>query len=324
VPLDPPIAGMLALLESMHRPSLALGNVEAARRGFRMLTVDMRRPDTIVPVEAVEDTEASGPAGSLPARIYRPSAEGELATVVFFHGGGFVIGDIDTHDNQCRRICAEVGAVVLSVGYRLAPEAPFPAAVEDCLAATRWAAEHVAELGGDPGRIAVAGDSAGGNLAAVVAQQARDAGGPALAAQLLIYPGTEFETRFPSEEENAEGYFLTREDMIWFADHYTGDADRTDPRLSPLRATDLSGLPPAVVATGEFDPLRDQGEAYADALARAGVPVVKRRYHGLIHGFFDLAALSPACDAAIAELCADLRGLLEGRGADVEPASAAG
>ena len=324
MPVDPPIQGMLSLLESMQRPALAMGSVEDARRGFRMLTVDLRRPDTVVEVGAVEDIEVPGPARSLPARIYRPAADGDLPTVVFFHGGGWVIGDIDTHDNQCRTLCAEVEAVVLSVGYRLAPEDPFPAAVEDCMAATRWAAEHVAELGGDADRIAVAGDSAGGNLAAVVAQQARDAGGPALAAQLLIYPGTEFETRYPSEEENGEGYFLTREDMIWFADHYTGDADRTDPRLSPLRASDLSGLPPAVIATGEYDPLRDQGEAYAEALERAGVPVIKRRYDGLIHGFFDLGALSPTCAAAVSELCADLRGLLARRGADTAPAPVSG
>jgi acetyl esterase len=301
---------MLSLLESMQRPTLAMGSVEEARRGFRMLSVDLRRPETVIPVGAVEDVELPGPAGPLPARIYRPAAEGGLPTVVFFHGGGWVIGDIDTHDNQCRALCAEVEAVVLSVGYRLAPEDPCPAAVEDCLAATRWAAEHVADLGGDDGRLAVAGDSAGGNLAAVVCQQARDTGGPALAAQLLIYPGVEFETRYPSEDENAEGYFLTREDMIWFADHYTGDMDRRDPRLSPLRAADLSGLPPAVIATAEFDPLRDQGEAYADALEQAGVPVVRRRYDGLIHGFFDLGALSPACAGAVSELCADLRALL--------------
>ncbi len=323
MPVDPPIQGMLSLLEAMQRPPLARGSVEAARRGFRMLTVDLRRPETIVPVEAVEDTELPGPAGALPARIYRPAARGELPTIVFFHGGGWVLGDIDTHDNQCRTLCAQVEAVVVSIGYRLAPEAPFPAAVEDCMAATRWAAGHVAELGGDAERIAVAGDSAGGNLAAVVAQQARDAGGPALAAQLLIYPGVEFETRYPSEEENGEGYFLTREEMIWFADHYTGDADRTDPRLSPLRAADLSGLPPAVVTVGEYDPLRDQVEAYADALERAGVPVVRRHYDGLIHGFFDLTALSPACTGAVAELCADLRGLLERRGAGVAPPAAA-
>ena len=196
---------------------------------------------------------------------------------MFFHGGGYVIGDVDTHDNQCRMLCREAEAVVLSVGYRLAPEHPFPAAPEDCFAATRWAAEHVDRLGGDAGRIAVAGDSAGGNLAAVVALMARDAGGPALAAQLLIYPGTDFAGGYPSETENAEGFFLTRADMEWFREQYLAGADPSDPRLSPIAAPDLSGLPPAVVATAEFDPLRDQGDAYARALEEAGVPVIARR-----------------------------------------------
>ncbi len=311
MPVDPPIQGMLAMLAAMKRPSLAAGTPEEARRGFRMLTVDLRPAESILPVRATEDLEVTGTAGPLPARIYRPEADGELATIVFFHGGGFVIGDLDTHDNQCRALCREAGAVVLSVAYRLAPEHPFPAAPEDCFAATRWAAEHVDRLGGDAGRIAVAGDSAGGNLAAVVALMARDARGPALAAQLLIYPGTDFAGGYPSETENAEGFFLTREDMEWFRDQYLAGADPSDPRLSPLAAPDLSGLPPAVVTTAEFDPLRDQGDAYARALEEAGVPVVKRAYAGLIHGFFDLGALSPAAAEATHELCADLRALLE-------------
>jgi acetyl esterase len=207
-------------------------------------------------------------------------------------------------------LCRATDAVVLSVGYRLAPEHPFPAAVEDSIAALRWAHAHIGELGGDGGRTAVAGDSAGGNLAAVTARLARDEGLP-LAAQLLIYPGTDFAGGYPSESENAEGYFLTAADMAWFARNYAGDADVADPRLSPIRADDLSGLAPAIVVTAEFDPLRDQGEAYAEALARAGVQVVRRRYGGLIHGFFDLGALSPAAAAATREVCADLRGLLE-------------
>ena len=309
MPVDPPVQRMLDLIASMQRPSMPSMSPEEARRGFRMLTVDARSAHSIVPVAAVEELELAGPACPLRARIYRPDADPPIATIVFIHGGGWVIGDVDTHDNQCRTLCAETGAVVLSTDYRLAPEAPFPAALEDALCATRWAAENVADLGGDPDRIAVAGDSAGGNLAAVVAQQLRDTG-PALAAQLLIYPGTDFVERYPSEQENAEGYFLTLEDMTWFAGHYVDEADPADPRLSPLRAADLSGLPPAVVATAEFDPLRDQGDAYADALAAAGVPVVKRSYPGLIHGFFDLGALSPACASAVRELCADLRGLL--------------
>ena len=199
-----------------------------------MLTVDLRPPGTIVPVAAVEDLEAPGAAGPLPARLYRPDAEGELATIVFFHGGGFVLGDIDTHDNQCRALCREAEAVVLSVGYRLAPEHPFPAAPDDCFAATRWAREHAADLGGDAGRLAVAGDSAGGNLAAVVAQMTVAAGDPPLAAQLLLYPRHGLSrAAIPSESENAEGFFLTRADMAWFRSNYLADADPSDPEAEP-------------------------------------------------------------------------------------------
>jgi acetyl esterase len=312
MPVDPAIQGLLSLLEAMQRPSLAAATHEQARAAFRMLTVDMRPRESIVPVRATEDVEVPGATGPLPARLYRPDAEGDRPTMVFLHGGGFVIGDIETHDNQCRIVCREVGAVVLSVAYRLAPEAPFPAGVEDCVAATRWAAEHIAELGGDPERLAIAGDSAGGNLAAVVTQVARDAGGPKLAAQLLVYPGTDFAGDYPSRTDNAEGYFLTREDLEWFATHYLGEAsDLTDPRLSPLHAQNLAGLPPAVVVTAEYDPLRDEGEAYARALERAGVPVTLRRYDGLIHGFFDLSALSPAAAGAVRDTCAELRRLLD-------------
>jgi acetyl esterase len=312
MPVDPAIQGLLSMLEAMQRPSLAGGTHEQARAAFRLLTVDMRSPDTIVPVREARDIDVPGATGSLPARVYRPDADASVPTIVFLHGGGFVIGDIETHDNQCRMVCREVGAVVLSLAYRLAPEAPFPAGVEDCVAATRWAAEHIADLGGDPDRLAVAGDSAGGNLAAVVAQVARDDGGPRLAAQLLVYPATDFAGDYYSRTENAEGYFLTRADMEWFASHYIGEAsDLTDRRLSPVHAEDLSGLPPAVVVTAEYDPLRDEGEAYARALERAGVPVTLRRYDGLIHGFFDLSALSPAAADAVRETCAELRRLLD-------------
>ncbi len=303
---------MLSLLEAMGNKTLASGSPEEARAAFRMLTVDLRPPDSIVPVSSTEDLVVPGAAGDLEARVYRPEAEGPLPTIIFFHGGGFVIGDVETHDNQCRTVCRQVEAVVLSVGYRVAPEAPFPAPVEDCLAATRWAADHVAELGDDVERLVVAGDSAGGNLAAVVARLARDAGHPPLAAQLLVYPGVDFgDGDYASRTENAEGYFLTRADMEWFRDHYVGGADVTDPRLSPLLAGGLTGLPPAVIVTAEFDPLRDEGEAYARALEQAGVPVVHRRYDGLIHGFFDLAALSPASAEAVRDTCAQLRRLLE-------------
>jgi acetyl esterase len=311
--LDPPIGQMLALLEAGGRPHVSSGTPDAGRRGFRALTVDLRPPALVVPVASTEDLELPGPAGALPARVYRPDAAGPLPTILFIHGGGFVIGDIDTHDNQARTICREAEAVVLSLGYRLAPEAPFPAAVEDCTAALAWTAEHIGELGGDPDRLAIAGDSAGGNLSAVTARLARDNQGPRLAAQLLIYPGVDFrddDHRYPSRDENGEGYFLTRADMEWFHDHYAGGADLEDPRLSPILEEDLSGLPPAVIVTAEYDPLRDEGEAYARALEQAGVPVTSRRFDGLIHGFFDLGALSPAANAAVRETCADLRRLL--------------
>ena len=289
-----------------------------------MITVDLRPAETIVPVGAPRrSSRCRAPrARCRPASTAR-TPRATLPTIVFFHGGGFVLGDLDTHDNQCRALCREAEAVVLSVDYRLAPEHPFPAAPEDCFAATRWAAEHVDELGGDAGRIAVAGDSAGGNLAAVTALMARDAGGPALAAQLLIYPGTDFVGGYPSETENAEGFFLTRADMEWFREQYVAGADPTDPRLSPVHAPDLAGLPPAVVVTAEFDPLRDQGDAYARALEEAGVHVIKRSYGGLIHGFFDLGALSPACAEAAHEVCADLRGLLHRLGLSDGPGRSA-
>lgn len=313
MPLDPNVKQMLDLLASFNAPPMSQGDAETARRNFRALVVDGRQPEHVVPVAGVEDIKLDGPAGPMAARIYRPEGTGPHATVAFFHGGGFVIGDIDTHDNQCRWLCRETGAVVVSFDYRLAPEAPWPAAVEDCLAATRWAGENVDRLGGDPARLAVAGDSAGGNLAAVVAQQVRDDGGPSLVAQLLIYPATDLVDdegrKYPSRVENAEGYFLTVDDMLWFSGHYVGGADPTEPRLSPIYGR-LDGLPPAVVATAEYDPLRDEGEAYAEALQALGVPVTVRRFDGLIHGFFDLPALSPAAETAVRQVCADFAALL--------------
>lgn len=304
MPLDPQIAGLLDFLASSGAPAMHEGSPEAARQMFRALAVGGRPEGTAVPVRSVEDVTLPGPAGDLAARVYRPDAEGARPTVVLFHGGGWVIGDLDTHDNMARSICRDCEAVVVSVDYRLAPEAPFPAAVEDALAATRWVASRLADLGGD-GRLAVAGDSAGGNLAAVVAQQLRDAGGPALTAQLLVYPAVDVTGDYASRWENAEGYFLDLPTMAWFMDHYAADAAlHEDPRISPLRHTDLSGLPPAVVVTAEYDPLRDEGEAYAEALVAAGVPVEVRRFDGMIHGFFDMGAFSPGAQAAIDEACA--------------------
>ena len=302
MPIDPNIEPLLELLAAV--PPMSEASADAGREAFRRLTVASRRPDQVVPVAAVENRTVPGPAGDLAVRVYRPEAVGPVPTVVMFHGGGWVVGDLDTHDNMARTICRDCTAVVVSVDYRLAPEAPFPAAVDDALAATRWVLSHVDDFGGDP-RVAVAGDSAGGNLAAVVAQQLRDEGGPELAGQLLVYPATDVTGDYASRTENAEGYFLDLPTMLWFVGHYAADeALHEDPRLSPMRHHDLSGLPPAVVVTAEYDPLRDEGEAYAEALSAAGVPVEVRRFDGMIHGFFDMGLFSPGAQAAIDESCA--------------------
>ena len=315
MPLDPPIAAVLELLANSGTPmSMVNGTPQQAREGFRTMTYGIRDPGTLPVVRSVEDAAIAGPAGDIPVRVYRPDADGPTPTVLFFHGGGFVIGDLDTHDDHARLICREVEAVVVSVDYRLAPEHPFPAGLEDCLAATRWAAAHVHDLGGDGQRIAVAGDSAGGNLSAAVALVTTREGGPRLAAQLLIYPGTDFrddDTLHPSRVENGEGLFLTAEDMRWFQGHYIQDAAHvSDDRASVLLAQGLTGLPSAIVGTGEYDPLRDEGEAYARALEAAGVKVVLRRYDGLIHGFFGMGTWSDASAAAAKDLCEEFRTLL--------------
>ncbi len=262
------------------------------------------------PLAAVNDLAIPGPAGQIPARFYEPAGLGleQRPLIVYFHGGGWTIGDLETCDGVCRFLASTMPATVLSVDYRLAPEHPFPAAVEDALAAFRWSAVDNARLGVDPARIAVAGDSAGGNLAAAVSLLARDAGDPLPAMQALIYPVADAVGGHASRDEFAEGFLLTKADMDWYEHHYLPpDTDRADPRVSVLRAADLSGLPPAYVATAGFDPLRDEGEAYAGRLEEAGVPVVLRRHPGLIHSFANMTAVSRGAEAAMLELAGAVR-----------------
>ncbi|QIK65229.1 alpha/beta hydrolase [Nocardioides sp. HDW12B] len=310
MPLDPQIAGLLQFIADAGYPPMHEGDPDTARKGFRALTVDMVSPEQVIAVGDVRDLDVPGGDGPRPARLYRPEGKGPWPTTVFLHGGGFVIGDLDTHDQTCRRLCRDADTVVLSVDYRLAPEHPFPAGLEDALAATRWALEHTDDLGGTD-RVGIGGDSAGGNLSAVVAQHV-----PGLAAQLLYYPATDAFTDRPSRQENAEGYFLELATMEWFFAHYVGDGAGEvapeDPRISPILREDLAGQPPAVVATAGFDPLRDEGEAYADKLAEAGVRVEKVRFDELIHGFVDMTLMSPGADAAVAEVTARYRALLHG------------
>jgi acetyl esterase len=257
------------------------------------------------------DLAVQGPAGTLPVRVYEPQGFGleDRPLIIYFHGGGWTIGDLDTCASVCRFLALNTPAVVLAAGYRLAPEHPFPAAVEDAVAAFNWAAANGSRLGIDPARIAVAGDSAGGNLAAALSLQARDSGGPMPAMQALIYPVTDAVGGQRSRDEFAEGFLLTKADMDWFEHHYLPPGtDHADPRVSMLRADDLSGLPSAYVATAGFDPLRDEGEAYAARMQDAGVQVTLRRHPGLIHGFANMTEVSRTARAAMLELAGVVAG----------------
>jgi acetyl esterase len=304
MPLDPAVATILEALNAAPGPKLHELSPEQARSFFDQ----MQLPAPEVPLAKVEDVRLPGPAGEIPVRIYRPEATGPLPVLVYFHGGGWVIGSIETHDATCRELAREAGCAVVSVEYRLAPEHRYPAAAEDCYAAVREVSERASSLGLDGSRIAIGGDSAGGNLTAVVAQMARDQGGPALRFQLLIYPVTDADFDRPSYRENASGYLLETVAMSWFWDHYVPDpARRAESYAAPLRAADLSGLPEALVMTAEFDPLRDEGEAYAQRLAAAGVPTIHRRYDGMIHGFFAMSAVVPRARTAVEEAAAALR-----------------
>jgi acetyl esterase len=304
VPLDPQARTLLDQLAALAAPPVSQQTPEQARIGFAALAAVGGPPEAPVPTG---DRRIPGPAGEIPVRIYRPESAAPLPVVVYFHGGGWVIGDIASHDTIFHRLAGEVPVVVVNVEYRLAPEHRFPAAIEDSDAAVRWVSEHAPEFGGDPARLAVAGDSAGGTLATVAARHARDAGGPPIAFQLLLYPATDLTCSLPSHVENGNGYLLDTDTMWWFIDHYLVDTDRRDPDASPLFAPDLAGLPPALVVTAGFDPLRDEGEAYAERMEHAGVPVTISRNEGMFHGFYGLDPVLDAAKRATAETIAALR-----------------
>jgi len=294
MPLAPAARTMIDAMASLEQPPIWEVPIEQTRAmSNSALGVEER-----VSVASVDDRTIPGPAGEIPVRVYVPDAPAPRPLIAFFHGGGFVYCSLETHDNTCRRLANATGATVVSVDYRLAPEHAFPAAADDCLAATRWVHDHADELGGDAARLVVAGDSAGGNLAAVTALRARDEGGPALVAQLLVYPVIDAACGTPSFTDNGTGYFLEAASMRWFWEQYLDGADGSHAHASPCNATDLSGLPPAVVVTAEFDPLRDEGERYADLLRAAGVDARTHRYDGMIHGFFSIPMLFPEADAA--------------------------
>jgi acetyl esterase len=308
--VDPHIQALLDRMAASGAAQPHEQSVAEAREAHVAAAAVLNGPP--VEVAGVAERSAPGPAGEVPLRVYTPHGRPPFPIVVWFHGGGWVVGTLDTYDPLCRALAEAVPAVVVGVGYRLAPEHPFPAAVEDALAATEWTSRHAAELGGARHRLAVAGDSAGGNLAAVVALAARDRGGPPIAFQLLAYPVMEAAMDTASHREKAKGFHLEGPTMRWYWDHYLGGADGSRPDASPLRAAFLGGLPPAMVLTAEHDVLRDEGEAYGERLAAAGVPVRARRYDGVVHGFLRWRGVTPAADRALREAAAALRDALAG------------
>ena len=307
--LDPQAANVIDLIVKSGRPPYHQLSPKEARQMFRDT-----RPASTPPAPQIGDVRelsVEGSFGSIPLRVYRPAGVTDsrrLPALVFFHGGGWVIGDLETHDVLCRQLTAETGVSVISVDYRVAPEHKFPVAVDDAWAATRWVAAHAAELGIDAERIAVGGDSAGGNLAAVMALLARDAGAPHVRLQVLIYPVTDLASESQSYADLADGYMLTRDSMRWFKDQYLAKAeDAADWRVSPLRAPSLAGVAPALVITAGYDPLRDEGEAYARRLREAGVTVDAVCFGGMIHGFMPMGRLIDTAFRAVTLVAGSLR-----------------
>ena len=316
--LDPQLQLALAIRRRRGVRGLVEPTIEAARRRYRRDMVVHRGPKT--PVGAVRELVIASPGREIPARYYGPPETGDevgrqAPLLVFLHGGGFVIGDLDTHDEACRILCRHGNLHVLAVDYRLAPEHPFPAALDDAWSAYAWARSHAAHLGADPACITIGGDSAGGNLAAVTVQRAKAEGVPMPAAQLLVYPATDTRDtdRHPSQALFGEGLFLTNADRDAFTRAYIGGSGvaHDDPRVAPLRARDLAGLPPALVVTAGFDLLRDEAEAYGRALQRAGGHVQLLRYPSMAHGFINLTGICRAAREATVEVATTLRALLD-------------
>lgn len=307
MPLHPQVQGMLQQMADTGVKQFHQMEPAEARETFKALTGMM--PPSTVSLASVTDRNIAGPAGQIGIRVYTPLGDGPFPALAYFHGGGWVIGDLDTHDSVCREIAAGAGCVVMAVDYRLGPEHKFPAAPDDCFAAVKWLAQNAATLKVDASRLGVGGDSAGGNLSAGVTQRCRDENGPKLKAQLLIYPVARLDgVESNSMNANANGYLLEKADMQWFGDKYLKSADDgSDTLASPILAKDLSNLPSALVITAEFDPLCDEGEEYADALSKAGVPVVKSRYDGAIHGFYQFYPALELGQQAMKESCKWLR-----------------
>ncbi|MGA9489554.1 MAG: alpha/beta hydrolase [Mycobacterium sp.] len=305
--LDPTLQLALSGMRAFGINGLMLGDdVAASRTQMREMTKGFAGPQIHV---GVNEVSIPGPAGPIAARHYHPATSAPAPLVVFYHGGGWILGDLDTHDPLCRLTCRDADVHVLSIDYRLAPEHPAPAAADDAYAAFQWACEHATDLGAIPGKVAVGGDSAGGNLAAVVSQRARDEGGPMPVLQWLIYPRTDFTAKTRSLSLFADGFLLTKADIDAFNKQYLGGSgvDAADPRVSPLLADSLSGLPPALIATAGFDPLRDEGDLYAAALRAAGTPVDLRSSGSLTHGFASLFPLGGGSAVATTELISALR-----------------